>query len=159
MSIKKIILGTAIGGGLVAGIAYLRRLNQTSADIQTVTKVQVFKLDLTGLTLRVDVQIKNPTKTKFGIKFPFVTLAYKGSILGSSQAVNQDIPIPAFGQAVAEKIMITIPGLKLLTLTGGFFQALQNGEGMLIDSTTLTTIDLGFKKIPYKKTEVITLKK
>jgi hypothetical protein len=159
MKLKKIILGTAVGAGVVAGITYLARLRQTGADIQSIAKVSVFKLDLNGLTLRVDVTLKNPTRTKFAIKFPFVSLSYKGNLLGSSQSVNQDITIPAYGQAVAEKIMIQIPGLKLLTLTGGFFKSLQSGEPLQIDSVTSTTINLGIKQIPYKKTETITLKK
>jgi hypothetical protein len=159
MKLRKILLGTAVGAGVVAGITYLSRLRRTSADLKTVSTVNVFKLGLDGLTLRVDVNIKNPTQTKFAIKFPFVSLNYKGNLLGSSQSVNQDITIPAYGEAKATQIMIHIPGLKLLTLTGGFFKALQNGEALQIDSTTMTTIDLGVKKIPYKKTEVITLKK
>ncbi|HRH58483.1 MAG TPA: hypothetical protein PLS10_12585, partial [Chitinophagales bacterium] len=76
---KKITVGTIIGGGLIGGTVYLLRLNKMNAELETVPMVKIHKLDFSGLTLRVDVQLKNPTRTPFKIKFPFIKLVYKGT--------------------------------------------------------------------------------
>ena len=161
MSLKKIIVSSAIGGGIIAGVTYLFRLKRTSVELETVTKVNIFKLDLSGLVLQVDVQLKNPTRTKFTIKFPFVKLIYPAgseTTIGSSQVVNKDIVIPSYGEAVAEKIMITIPIRSIFSVSAGMIQALTAGEAIKLTAKTITTIDLGLKKLPYEKSEEITLK-
>jgi hypothetical protein len=159
MSLKRILLGTAIGGAVIAGVTYIRRLKKTSAELQTVTRVNIFKIGFKGLVLQVDVQIKNPSRTKFSIKFPFVKLLYKDSVIGTSQVVNQDIPIPAYGEAMASRIMITIPLMGVFSLGGGLLASLESGQEVKLDAITMTTIDLGIKKVPYQKTDVVTLKK
>jgi hypothetical protein len=156
---KKIAAGTVIGGVLIGGTMYVIRLNNTSAQLETIPMVKVHKLDLTGLTLQVDVQLKNPTRTAFKIKFPFIKLLYKGATIGSSQAVDKDITIPAFGEAVINQIMIRIPLLNIFSLSGGLIKAVRNNESAKIDVMTITTIDIGLKKIPFSKTDTVTLTK
>ncbi len=156
-SIKKILLGLGIGGGAVAGGMYLWRLNKTSVNLEVVPMVKLHKLDLQGLVLRVDVQLKNPTRMSLKLKFPFIKLLIKGSIIGSSQAVNQDIAIPAFGEAKFEAIMIRVPMFSLLSTAKGLLQAIQQGDIFKIGVTTMTTIDLGIKKVPYEKTDEVQL--
>ena len=159
MNLKKIFIGSAIGGGLIAGATYLFRLKRTSVELESFASVNIFKIDLTGLTLRVDVQLKNPTRTKFKIKYPFVKLIYKDTTIGSSQVVNKDITIPAYGEAVAEKIMIQIPVRSIFSVVMGLVKSLLQGESVKVISKTISTIDLGWKKLPYEKTEELILKK
>jgi len=159
MSLKKLFIGSAIGGGLIAGAAYLFRLKRAGAELESIVKANIFKLDLNGLVLRLDVQLKNPTKTKLKIKFPFVKLIYKEATVGTSQVTSKDITIPAYGEAVAEKIMITIPARNIFSVSAGMIKSLLTGEPIKLSSKTLTTIDLGWKKLPYEKTEEIIVKK
>lgn len=154
---KKITLGTVIGGAIIGGTVYVIRLNSMSAELETVAMVKIHKLDLTGLTLRVDVQLKNPTRTPFKIKFPFIKLVYKSTTIGSSQVIDKDISIPAFGEAVINQIMIRIPLMSIFSFSGGLIQAVQNKEAVKLDVNTLTIIDLGWKKMPYSKSDTITL--
>lgn len=154
---KKIAVGTVIGGVLIGGTIYVVRLSNISAELETVPMVKIHKLDLTGLTLRVDVQLKNPTRTPFKIKFPFIKLMYKGTAVGSSQVVDKDISIPAFGEAVINQIMIRIPLMNIFSLSGGLLQAVENKEVVKLEVKTLTTIDLGWKKVPFSKSDSITL--
>lgn len=154
---KKITVGTIIGGGLIGGTIYLLRLNKMNAELETVPMVKIHKLDFSGLTLRVDVQLKNPTRTPFKIKFPFIKLVYKGTTVGSSQVLDKDIHIPAFGEAVIDKMMIKVPLMNIFSLSGGLIRAIQNKEGVKLDVKTLTSIDLGWKKVPYTKSDTITL--
>src|SRR5690349_22944403 len=105
---KKIAVGTVVGGALIGGGFMLMKFSKISAELETVPTIKIHKLDLTGLTLRVDVQLKNPTNNSFKIKFPFIKLLYKGATVGSSQLLDKDIVIPAFGEAVINQIMIKI---------------------------------------------------
>lgn len=154
---KKITVGTIIGGGLIGGTVYLLRLNKMNAELETVPMVKIHKLDFSGLTLRVDVQLKNPTRTPFKIKFPFIKLVYKGTTVGSSQVLDKDIQIPAFGEAIIDKMMIKVPLMNIFSLSGGLIKAIQNKEPVKLDVKTLTTIDIGWKKVPYTKADTITL--
>ena len=156
-SIKKILLGLGIGGGLVAGGTYLWRLNKTSVNLDIVPTVKLHKVDLQGMVLRVDVTLKNPTRTSLKLKFPFIKLLLKGNTIGSSQSVNQDIALPAFGEAKFEAILIRIPMLSLLSTAKGLLQAVQQGQPFKIGVSTMTTINLGIKKLPYEKTDEVQL--
>lgn len=154
---KKIAVGTVIGGALIGGTVYIVRLNSMSAELEILPMVRIHKLDLTGLTLAVDLQLKNPTRSTFKIKFPFVKLVYKDTTVGSSQVLDKDITIPAFGEAIIEKIMIRVPLLNIFSLSGSLLRAVQNKEAVKIEVRTLTTIDLGWKKVPYTKSDTVAL--
>ncbi len=156
-SIRKILLGLGIGGGLAAGGVYLWRLKNTSVSLEVVPTVTLHKVDLQGIILRVDVQLKNPTRTGLKLKFPFIKLLLKSESIGSSQAVNKDIALPAFGEAKFEGIMIRIPMLSLLSTANSLLQAVQQGSAFKIGVTTMTTIDLGWRKVPYEKTDEVQL--
>jgi len=142
---------------LIGGTVYLLRLNKMNAELETVPMVKIHKLDFSGLTLRVDVQLKNPTRTAFKIKFPFIKLVYKGTTVGSSQVLDKDIQIPAFGEAIIDKMMIKVPLMNIFSISGGLIKAIQNKEPVKLEVKTITTIDIGWKKVPYTKADTITL--
>ncbi len=155
---KKILVGTGIGAGVVGIIAYMSRLKRTSVQLETVSSAKIHSLKMDGLTVRVDVKLKNPTNGTFKIKFPFVKVLYKEKTVGSSQVINKDIQIPAYGEAVIEGIMIKIPFTGLLSVGAGLYKLLVNKEPAPIFVKTISTIDLGWKTIPYESTDDITLK-
>ncbi|MFA6923617.1 MAG: hypothetical protein WC223_05115 [Bacteroidales bacterium] len=159
ISWKKILFGVGIGGGIFAVANYFSRLKKTSAQLQTNTTVNLQKIDLKGITLRVDSVLKNPTNTGLKIKFPFVKLLYKDVVIGSSQVIDKDIEIPAFGEAHIDKIMLEIPLMGIFSLGTQLLQAFQGSEPVKLQVQTITTIDLGIKKIPFEKTDDIYLKK
>ena len=157
--LKKILIGTGISAVVVGGVAYVRRLTRTSNELLVVPTVNVHKLTLQGLTLRVDVKIKNPTQSQVKFKFPFVKLMYKDTAIGSSQAVDKDILIPKYGEVLIDAIMIDIPLLGIFSLASDLIKGIQSGEGVKMTVKTISTIDLGWKKIPYEDAQEITLKK
>lgn len=159
MNWKKILIGAGIGGGLIAGVSYLLRLRRTSVELETDTTVLVHKLDLKGITLRVDATLKNPTKTGLKIKFPFVKLVHKDTMIGSSQVINKDIEIPSFGEARVEQIMIRIPLSGIFSIGAALIKSLQSGEAVKLMVKIITTIDLGWKQLPYEKKDEVTLRK
>lgn len=148
-----------IGAGAATGISYLIKMKRTSSEMETVATAKIHKLDLSALTIRADVQIKNPTKGKLTIKYPFVKILYEGSTIGSSQAINKNIEIPSFGEANIQAIMIQIPLINLVRFGASVLTALKEGKGIKVQVRTSSTIDLGFKSIPYEKKEDLVLKK
>jgi hypothetical protein len=155
---KKIIIGTIVVGAIAGGVVYASRLNKMSEELVVVPTVRVHKIAADGITIRVDARLKNPTRSRVKIKFPFVKLYYKDSVIGSSQAVDKDIEIPSYGEAVVEAMMVNIPFLGLFSLAGDLMKSLQDGTGVKVGVKTMSVINLGWKKVPYEDFQEYTLK-
>jgi hypothetical protein len=184
---KKIGWIAGVGTASVAGALYLARgifnkaysleqLKQLSDQLQTIPKVMVHKLDFSGLTLRIDVKLKNPTSNAFKMRYPFLKVGYKTKTIGSSQAVDKVLSIPPYGEINIEGIMLNFPVLGMLSVIGGLFSSLQSGEAVKLNITTSSTVDplwqissgewkalndYGVKKlraIPYDDKQDVTLK-
>lgn len=158
-SVNKIIMSTAIGAGVVALISYLANMRRASVQLEVIPNANIHSISLTGLTLRIDAVLKNPTGAAFKVKFPYVKISHKGTTLGSSQVIDKDISIPAYGQAVIDSIMVEIPTLSFFSVAYDIIKALNNKEAIAMTIQTITTIDLGWSKIPYEDKKEITLKK
>ena len=154
---KKIGIISGIGAGVVGLITYVSRLNRAQAQLETVTIAKIHSLKLDGLTIRVDVQLKNPSRSSFNIKFPFVKIVYKDKVIGTSQVIDKNITIPAYGEANIESIMIKIPVTSMFSIGAGLIKLLVQKEEVIISVKTISTIDLGWKKLPYEKSDYMTL--
>lgn len=158
-TVGKIIAGTVVLAAVGGGILYVSRLQKMSDELVVVPTVKIHKLALDGLTVRVDARLKNPTRTNLKIKFPFVKLLYKDSVVGSSQAVNKDIEIPSYGEAQVDAMMVQIPFLGLFSLAGDLIKSLTDGSAVKVGLKTISTIDLGIQKLPYEDFQEVLLKK
>lgn len=156
---NKIVVGTLVSGGLIAGYSYYLKMQRTQAELEVIPDAKLHLVNWDGITIRIDLLMKNPTKGSFSIKFPFVKLTYKENVVGSSQVLNKDIKIPAFGEAKIEKILVNIPILSIFSVSSSILKAIQKKEPITIKATLITTIDLGMIKIPFEETHEVTLKK
>jgi len=134
-------------------------MKKTQAELQVIPNASIDQVNWDGITIRLDLLLKNPTKGSFSIKFPFVKLTYKDSLVGSSQSVNQDIKIPAFGQTKIDKILVNVPILSIFSVSSSILKAIQSKEEVKITATLITTIDLGWTKLPFEESHEVTLKK
>ena len=157
--LTKIVAGTVVGAGAIAGWSYVKNLKKAQAELQVVPKVSLNQLSWDGLTIKIDVLLKNPTKGSFSIKFPFVTLLYKDATLGSSQAVNKEIKIPQFGEVMIDKIMVQIPMTSAFSIVYTLIKALFNKDSVTLMVRTLTHINLGWVVLPYENKQDVTVKK
>lgn len=158
-SFSRFLLGTGVGVGIYAGIRYMFGLKKMQDEIEIIPTVNIHKLDLKGLVIKIDVQMKNPTQGTVNLQFPYVKLQYKGSVIGSSSVINKFIKIPAYGEAKIEEIMITIPLLNIFSLGVALYKALQNKETVKLDVRVLTAIQTPINKIPYESSTEVLLKK
>lgn len=161
---KKILIGTGISAGVVGGffglkklLTYRKTMTDLETNLETVVTAKIHSLKLDGLTIRVDATLKNPTAGTLKIKFPFVKLMYNDEMLGSSKSVDQDVILPAFGEASFNEIMINIPVMGLLTLTGAIADLLIKKQSVPLLVVVRTTIDLGWKLKAEEQTHKITL--
>jgi hypothetical protein len=152
MNWKKLIAGTGIGAAVIGVIAYASRIKKTGSELESVVTAKLHSLKLDGLTIRLDVLLKNPSAGSLKIKFPVVKVIYEDKTIGSSDPVNQDITIPAYGEARIEAIMVKLPITGLFSLGSGLLSLLTKKQPAKISVKTLTTIDLGWKKVPYETT-------
>jgi hypothetical protein len=156
---KNILAITLIGGVAIAGYSYFVKMKKTTAELQIIPDASLHSVSWNGLTIRLDVILKNPTKGSFSIKFPFVKLMFKNTLVGSSEVINKDIQIPAFGQAKISKLLVNIPMLSIFSVSTSILKAIQNKEQVKIVATLMTTIDLGLAKIPFEESHELILKK
>ena len=157
--VTKILTTSVIGVGAFAGWTYVKNLKKAQAELEVVPKATIYQLSWDGLTIRLDVLLKNPTKGSFSIKFPFVKLLYKDTVIGSSEAIDKEIKIPAYGQAMIDKILVQIPMTNVFSIAFTLVKALIGGGSETITIRTITTINLGFIKLPYESKQEVTVKK
>jgi len=155
----KILAGTAIGAGVVAGIAYFANIKRAQASLEVKPQAYIHKLDWNGLTIRVDAFLKNPTSASFRIKFPYIRIDYKDTLLGSSQVINKDIKIPSHGEAFIKDIMIVIPVLSFFSVIYKLIKALMAKQPISLFVNTVTTIDLGWTSLPFNDKKEVVIKK
>jgi hypothetical protein len=157
--LTKIVTGTAVCVAAIAGWSYVNNLKKTGAELQLIPKASLYQLGWDGVTVRVDVLLKNPAKGSFSVKFPFVTLLYKDTVIGSSQSVNREIKIPAFGEVTIDQIMVKIPVTSVFSVVFTLIKALFNKESIILAVRTLTHINLGWIVLPYENKTDVTVKK
>lgn len=155
----KILAGTAIGASLVAGVSYYMNIRRAKGTLEVKPKAYLHKLDWNGLTIRVDAILKNPTKASFSIKFPYVKVEHKDTLLGSSQVLNKDIKIPAYGEALIKDIMIVIPVMSFFSVVYELIKALNAKQPVSLIVKTITTIDLGWSRMPFEDKKEVVIQK
>ena len=159
MSLAKILTGTAIVGIAIAGWAYLKNLRTAGAELVVVPKATIHSLSWNGLTIRLDVLLKNPSNGSFSLIAPFIKLLYKDTTIGSSTPVNKEFRLPAHGELMIDKIMVQIPMSNVFSVAFALIKALTAGEAATLTVRTTTTINLGIIKLPYEDKQDITIKK
>lgn len=159
MSLAKILTGTALGATVIAGLAYLKNLKTAGAELVIVPKAAIHSLSWNGLTIRLDVLLKNPTNGSFSLIAPFIQLLYKDTTIGSSTPVNKEFKLPAHGELMIDKIMVQIPMSNVFSIAFTLVKILIGGSAATITVRTTTTINLGIIKLPYENKQDITIKK
>ena len=156
--LRKLLTGTLIGGGLIACYSFVTRMKRMKAELEAEPKASIYKADLTGITIRLDLVLKNPTKGSFSLKFPFIKLTYKGAAIGSSQVIDKDITLPAFGQATIDKILVDLPMQSIFSVSTSILNAVEKKEAVKIEATIISTISIGPVNIPYEEKRELTIK-
>lgn len=119
----------------------LDELKKLSDRLVAIPSAMVHKIDFTGLTIRVDVKLKNPTNNGFKMKYPFVQVGYNGKTIGSSQATDEVLSIPPNGEYQIRAILLNFPLIGMISLISDLLQSLENGKAIKLKVATTSTID------------------
>jgi hypothetical protein len=156
--VKILLWGTGIAA--TGGTVYAFRLSRFAKKAEVISKVNVHKIALDGITLRVDSLVKNPTGLTVNMKFPFVKLLYKDATIGTSVAVNKDVRIPKNSQVQLEPMMIQIPILGLFSLGADLLKAFTDGTAIKLTVKYSSTVLFGkLNAIPFAASYEVTVKK
>jgi hypothetical protein len=146
-----------LGAGAVAawyGASYLLRLNRLSNELEAVTKVAIHKIGLSGVDLRIDVVLKNPSGGTVKVKHPFVKLIYGTNTVASSQMKDVNIPIPKFSEVNLPPVILNVGFLNLASTVPALLREYRETGKLNLIVKTVTTIN---DSIPFSKTDTITL--
>jgi hypothetical protein len=154
ISAKYVLMGAGAAVAMYYGGSYLVKLNRLSNELETQTKVSIHKVSLSGIELKIQVQLKNPSGGSVKLKHPFVKLMYAGKTVASSQAKDVNITIPKFSEVNLNPITITLGFLSLATTAPALFRTYRDTGKIDVEVETITTIN---DTIPYKKVDKITL--
>jgi hypothetical protein len=148
-----VILGLGTAAAFY-GASYLVKLNRLSNELESVTKVSIHKVSLSGIDLRIDVVLKNPSGGSIKVKHPFVKMIYGASTIATSQIRDVNMNIPNFSEVSLEPVMVNIGFMSLATTVPGLLKEYRNTGKLNLTVKTITTIN---DSLPYTKTDVISL--
>lgn len=152
---NKLALGLGAGAiALAIGVPYLLKMKRLSEELETVTKVNIHKVTLSGLELRVDVTMKNPTGGSLKVKFPFVKMLYKGSVFATSEVKDLNYDIPKYGEKQIDPVFVSLPFMQMATNTPDMLKEYRKNGKLEIVVNTITTIN---NTLPYTKSDSLTV--
>ncbi len=157
MKAKTIVIGTALGAGLVWVISSLMSKKKVGDKLDTKVKVMVHSINFNGLTLRIDVTLINPTEGTLTIKQPYIKVLFRNKDIGTTQLENKQVEIPAYSPKQLDSIFLTIPATGLFSLGDGLLKLLLKKIPVQITTKIFTSIYIagGFKS--YEKNDVMNL--
>jgi len=154
MNLAKLMWGTVALGAGTAAVIYVGRLNTFQKRLEILTDFNVHKVDLSGITLRVDVAFQNPSKGTVKIKFPTVRLYNGNSLLGYSAVVNKDFTIDSYGETKLDPLFIELKTLTLLTEAPSLLANVRKTGILSVSGKILTTLN---GRIPYEIVKPVSL--
>lgn len=150
---SKVALGVS-AALLALGLPYILSLKRLSEELETVTTVNVHNLTLTGIRLRVDIILKNPTGATLKVKYPFVRMMYKDTVFASSESKDRDFEVPKFGELQIDPIYVDLSFITLGMQVPELLKEYRKSGKLAITVKTVTTIN---NKVPYIKTDNLNL--
>ena len=147
----KIALGVALVA-LGCGTAYILKMKRISEELETVTTAMIHKVTLTGIDIKINVTLKNPTGGSLKLKQPFVKFLHNNNVFASSDIKNKDITLPKYGQVAIEPIFIHLGFVSLASFAPEILKQYRSSGKFELVVKTVTTIN---NQVPYTKTDTI----
>ena len=148
-----------IGGlALVAG-ALLWRAVKAGNSLEFFALGRIHKISLKGITLGIDVNVKNPSPGRLRIKHPFVKITFQGVTLGLSQSANRDHIIAPYSDTWIRGLMIDVPIQQLAMVAPSVIGLLSGKVKELPVSIEVSTTAFapGIPPVPYTYAESVQL--
>lgn len=154
IKLSYILIGSGVAAAMYYGGNYLLKLNRLSNELESDTKIAIHKVSLTGIDLKINVKLKNPSGGSIKVKHPFVKMIYAGKTIASSQVKDVNIAVPKFSEVNIDPIVIKLGFLSLATTVPALIKEYRETGKLNLTVSTITTIN---DSLPYTKTDNITL--
>ncbi|MBT1688891.1 hypothetical protein [Dawidia soli] len=154
MAIGNYVMMGAGAVALVFGARYVMRLNRLSSELEVVTKVSIYRVTISGIDLRIEVTLKNPSGGSVSVKHPFVKIMHGESTLASSAMKDTDMQIPKFSEVTLDPVILNVGFLPLATSAPALLREYRKTGQLTITARTVTTIN---NSIPFTKNDSIKL--
>ncbi len=148
-----------IAGGVATFFAsrYLFRLNKASNTVVTNTRLEVKKVTLSGIELKANVHLQNPTNLNLTLQYPFINLTHRGGFIGSSVTRNEIITLTKNSEQSFEMIIRSAGWFTLIqSLGASIVKQIRSGQETLLELLVTTTTQVN--GLPFKKEESLKLK-
>ena len=153
---SKIIAGAGIAGAAAAGITGVR-LYRLSRLLQITYRLRVSSLSLKGVTLTIDVVMKNPTAGSLKLKYPFLTVMLGNTLLATSEMQNAWIDIKPYSVTEVNNITFNISTLQELGILASLLVPLTTGQPVTLRAITQTSVRFLFLHFPFTSEEDLVL--
>jgi hypothetical protein len=148
---NKIVGIGIIGVGALALIELLRMKNVGDSISSQLINPRVHKVSLSGITLRTEVSVKNPTKDSMTITKPVVTLTSGEKLLTQSLPENKTYTIEPLGLTQIDTIELTISWTVIGSFVAGILKKIpaiiashQEGKKVSLSSVLGIPIEMSF---------------
>lgn len=155
---KNILIGSAIGAGVIGLAKFFLGLNKTSGELQTELDAKVLSLTLKGLKVRANITLKNPTNGKLTMTQPTVQVIQNDKVIATSNVGKERFTLAERDEKKLDPIEITIPATGLLSLAGALVSFITLKKPFQLTVRSITNVDLGLATKDFKKDQNITLK-
>ena len=157
----KLAIGTLSVGAILSLTSWGLKLKRLSEEVETIPSARLHKLDASGIIIKMDVRIKNPTTTSLLLDYPFIKLYYEQVLLGTTTLVDKRIEVPKQGEAVITDLTLSLPYMSLLSAAKKMLEEIDKGYGIKLHAKISTRLHFLKRLItlPYKSESEIILKK
>jgi len=139
-------------GAGVATWQYYQHLKRQANKLLWEVRGSIYSVNLSGVKIRLDVTLKNPTTTDFSFTFPFLTLGLDDAdVLASSQVSGAVVNLNGGSEKALDPIWITLPISSLLRLGLAFVNAVTEGkQGLKLIAKAHTNAQLFFGLVTHQ---------
>lgn len=148
---NKIVGIGILGIGALALIELLRMKNVGDSISSQLINPRVHKVSLSGIALRTEVSVKNPTKDSMTITKPVVTLTSGEKLLTQSLPENKTYTIAPLGLTQIDTIELTISWTVIGSFVAGILKKIpsiiashQEGKKLSLSSVLGIPIEMSF---------------
>ena len=156
---QKVLLWLGLSGTVILYTSPIFKAAKTGSNLIVEFSGRIHRVDSKGLTLAVDVKMKNPTAYSLTFLYPFVRLVWNNSDLMSSVVSAEEKTLEKFGE-LNFPIYFQLSFMNLFTNVPALFsEYTKKGElSLTVVTTTKVLASDGARMkppIPIEKTEVI----
>jgi hypothetical protein len=145
-------------GAIGLGVWGLSKLSHAAGELVTQVKARIFKLDISSITIAIDVIIKNPTNTEINIQYPFLKIIHDGAVLASSDLKSEQIAIKPFSQTTINNIQIPISFLYMASLAPEIIKKVKDKTYKInLQVSVDTRVIFANSNIPYSHTQDVSI--